>query len=150
DLRIEAVKPARSGAAPIIPGKSAGSELVRRIYAETDGERMPPPKSNKTLRPTEKELLKRWIDEGAEYPAHWSFVKPVRPPLPPVMTPGWVRNQIDTFVLARLEQAGLTPSPEAGRATLLRRVSLDFRGLPPSLREVEEFLSDTRPGAYER
>jgi hypothetical protein len=111
---------------------------------------MPPPKSKKTLTPAEKDLLKRWIDAGAEYPRHWSFVKPVRPPLPTVKTAGWVRNEIDAFILARLEQAGLQPSPEADRPTLIRRLSLDLRGLPPSVKEVDEFLADNRPDAYER
>jgi hypothetical protein len=111
---------------------------------------MPPPTSNKALKPAERELLRRWVDEGAEYSSHWSLVKPVRPPLPVVKTSGWVRNEIDAFILARLEHAGLKPSPEADRATLLRRLSFDFRGLPPSIKEIDDFVRDTRPGAYER
>jgi hypothetical protein len=150
DLRADATKPGRSGAAPIVPGKSADSELVKRIISTDAGALMPPTKSNKVLDRAAKELLKRWIDEGAGYATHWSFVKPARPPVPSVNLPGWARNEIDAFVLARLTQAGLKPSPEADRSTLLRRLSFDLRGLPPTLDEVNEFLSDARPDAYER
>jgi hypothetical protein len=150
DLRTEAVKPARSGAAPVVPGQASASELVKRILTADPGEVMPPPKTKKTLQPAEKETLRRWIDEGAAYPAHWSFVPPVRPPVPVVKTAGWNRDEIDAFILARIENAGLKPSAEADPATLIRRVSLDLRGLPPSLQEAEAFLSDTAPGAYER
>jgi hypothetical protein len=148
DLREEAIKLAKSGTAPIVPGKAAASGVIQRIHSEEPSEVMPPPKTKKTLKPAEKELLKRWIDAGAEYPLHWSFVRPVRPPV--VKTTGWVRNEIDALILARLEQAGLQPSPEAERTTLIRRLSLDLRGLPPSLKEVDEFLADTHPDAYER
>lgn len=150
DLRAEAIKPARSGAAPIIPGKSADSELIKRILTSDAGQLMPPSKSNKVLDRATKELLKRWIYEGAEYATHWSFVKPARPALPSVNLSGWTRNEIDAFVLTRLERAGLKPSPEADRSTLLRRLSFDLRGLPPTLDEVNEFLNDARPDAYER
>lgn len=150
DVRAEAVKPARSGAAPIVPGQASASELVKRILTTDAGAQMPPARSNKVLDPAARALLKRWIDEGAQYTSHWSFVKPVRPPLPRVKATGWARNAIDVFILARLEQAKLKPAPEADRSTLLRRLSFDLRGIPPTLDEVQEFLGDNRPDAYER
>lgn len=150
DLRAEALKPGRSGAAPIVPGKSADSELIKRILTSDAAALMPPSKSNKVLDRTAKDLLKRWIDERAEYATHWSFVKPVRPALPTVNARGWARNEIDAFVLARLERAALQPAPEADRSTLVRRLSFDLRGLPPTLDEVDAFLKDAEPGAYER
>lgn len=150
DQRELALKPTRSGAVPIQPGKSADSELVRRILAEDDRERMPPPKSKKVLTAAEKDLLKKWIDQGAEYRGHWAFIPPVRPPLPAVKDKAWVKNAIDAFILERLERAGLKPSPRADRTTLIRRLSFDLRGLPPSLQEVDEFLADNSPDAYEK
>ena len=148
DQREQAIKPTRSKVAPIVPGKSAESELVRRILSDDETERMPPLKTKKTLTAAEKDLLRRWIDQGASYKAHWAFVKPVRPPLPEVKDKAWVKNDIDAFILARLEQAGLKPSPRADKTTLIRRLSLDLRGIPPSLAEVDEFLADTSPDAY--
>ncbi len=150
DQRDHAVKPTRSGVIPIQPGKSAKSELVRRILAEDETERMPPVKAKKTLTAADKELLKKWIDQGAPYKVHWAFVKPTRPPLPEVKDKAWVKNEIDAFILAKLEQAGLKPSPRADKTTLIRRLALDLRGLPPSLAEVEEFLADQAPDAYEK
>lgn len=150
DIRAEAVKAARSGTAPIVPGNPSASELVKRILAEDVDQVMPPLRSNKALTARDKELLRLWITEGAEYPRHWAFVKPARHTAPVVKTPGWVRNDIDAFILARLEAAGLNPLPGADRATLVRRVSLDVRGLPPSLSEVDAFLNDSQPDAYER
>ena len=93
-------------------------------------------------------MLKKWIDQGAPYKVHWAFVNPVRPPLPAVKDKAWVKNEIDAFILARLEQAGLKPSPRADKTTLIRRLSLDLRGVPPSLAEVDEFLADSAPDAY--
>src|SRR5262249_49531441 len=98
----------------------------------------------------EKELLKKWIEQGAPYKLHWAFVSPQRPAPPQVKDRAWVKNEIDAFILARLEQAGLKPSPRADRATLIRRLSLDLRGLPPTRAEVDAFLADTSPGAYEK
>ncbi|MGV3719608.1 MAG: DUF1549 and DUF1553 domain-containing protein [Actinomycetota bacterium] len=112
--------------------------------------RMPPPSSGKTLTDREKEVLRRWIAQGAPWAQHWAFVAPKRPPLPAVKNKAWGRNPIDQFVLARLEKEGLKPSPEADRTTLLRRLSLDLTGLPPTPQEVDAFLADRRPGAYER
>lgn len=150
DRREDALRPARSGEVPIFPGKATASELIRRIHAEGPSERMPPPSSRKTLSPAERDLLRRWIDAGAPYATHWAFEKPRRPAMPKVRGEKWCRNPIDRFVLARLEAAGLTPSPEADRPTLVRRLSFDLRGLPPNLEEVDAFLKDQRPDAYER
>ncbi len=135
----------------IVPGKPDESELWKRITQHDAGERMPPVNSGKRpLSDAEKELLRRWIEEGAVYEPHWSFVPPVEPPAPAVKDAHWVRDPLDRFVLARLEQEGLAPSPEAGRETLLRRVFLDLTGLPPTPEELAEFLADVRPDAYER
>lgn len=150
DVRDGVVKPARSGETPIVPGKAKESELIRRILAEADSERMPPPASKKTLTKTEKEILKRWIDQGAEYKLHWAYVKPTRPALPAVKDKGWVRNPIDAFILDKLEHAGLKPSYAAERTTLIRRLSFDLRGLPPSLTEIDAFLADKSADAYEK
>jgi hypothetical protein len=150
DQREAALRPARSGAVPIQPGKANESEVVRRIFSTDAEERMPPAASHHLLTAGEKELLRCWIEQGAEYSQHWAFVAPVHPPLPVVVERTWVKNEVDAFVLARLEQAGMTPTPPAERATLLRRLSLDLRGVPPSLREVDDFLADTAPDAYER
>jgi hypothetical protein len=150
DLRDHTVKPGRSGHVPIQPGKSAASEVVRRIFAADPAECMPPPKAKKTLTAAAKQLLKTWIDQGAEYQVHWAFAKPVRPALPEVKDKSWVLNEIDAFILARLEKAGLAPSPPADKATLIRRLSLDLRGIPPSLGEIDAFLADQRFDAYPR
>lgn len=134
----------------VIPGKAGESELIFRILSEDPEERMPPLDSHRTLSAAQKDLLRRWIDEGAHFESHWAFSAPTRPSLPGVRVPRWVRNPIDTFVLAKLESSGLTPSPEADKATLLRRVSLDLTGLPPTPAEADAFITDRRPDAYER
>jgi len=133
-----------------VPGKPEESELVRRITAEDPKERMPPQNAHKTLTQAQKDLLQQWIAQGAEYQPHWSYLKPERPPLPPVKNPAWVRNPIDRFVLAKLESVKLEPSQEADRRTLARRLSLDLTGLPPALADVEAFVSDAAPDAYEK
>ncbi len=145
--RRAALKTLKSGAVAVVPGNSAASELIHRVTAPDASERMPP--KGKALTPHEIATLRAWIDQGAKYEAHWSYVKPVRPALPPVKNPSWVRNGIDAFVLARLEREGLAPAREADRATLIRRVSLDLIGLPPSVDEVRTFEADPRPDAYE-
>ncbi len=137
------------GVFAIVPGKPAQSEMIRRISA-TDDDQMPPAKVNKVLKPEEKELLKKWIAEGAPYEPHWSFIAPVKAPLPAVKDQKWMRNPIDAFVLARLEQEKLKPNREADRRTLIRRVSLDLTGLPPAPDEVEAFVNDKSPSAYEK
>ncbi|MFN3486868.1 MAG: DUF1549 domain-containing protein, partial [Planctomycetota bacterium] len=138
------------GYAAVVPGKPEKSELVRRITSRDPAEAMPPPKSGKKLTAREVELLKRWIAEGAAYERHWAFVAPKRPAVPEVKSPAWCRNEIDRFILARLEREGLKPSPEADRETLLRRLSLDLVGLPPTPSELDAFLADRSPDAYEK
>jgi hypothetical protein len=133
-----------------VPGKASESELVNRINSKNRREVMPPPVTKKTLTAAQKDLLKRWIDAGAVYQPHWSLLAPQRPPLPAVKNAGWCRNAIDRFILATLEKHGLQPAPEADRRTLARRLSLDLTGLPPEPDEVEAFVSDKAPDAYER
>jgi hypothetical protein len=144
-----ALKPADSGARAIVPGRPDQSELVRRVFADDPDEVMPPPDANKPLRPEDKQTLKQWIAQGAKFQTHWAFTAPQRPPLPPVKDAAWPRTAIDRFILARLEAEGLRPSPEAERATLIRRLTLDLTGLPPTPAEVDAFLADTRGEAYE-
>ena len=140
----------REDAAPaIVPGKPNESEVVRRVF-DTGDDIMPPEKSHKVLTPAQKDLLKRWVAEGAKYQPHWAFITPQRPPLPKVKDQKWVRNPVDQLVLARLEQEKLKPAPEADRRTLARRVSLDLTGLPPKPEEVEAFVNDKSPDAYEK
>jgi hypothetical protein len=134
----------------IVPGDVSKSELVRRIDSAADDEVMPPPSTRKHLTPEQKSLLKRWIEQGAEYQAHWSFLAPTRPSVPVVKNKAWVKNPIDAFVLARLEAEGLSPAPEADRRTLARRLSLDLTGLPPSPELVERFVADPSSNAYDK
>ncbi len=148
DVREVAVQPAKSGERAIVPGEPSASELVRRITSDDERERMPPKSSGKTLSVAQRELLTRWIEQGADYQVHWAFVAPQRPPLPSAAA--WARNPIDCFVIARLQQEGLAPSPEAERTTLLRRVTLDLIGLPPTLDEISAFLADDAPDAFEK
>ncbi|MBI2824066.1 MAG: PSD1 domain-containing protein [Planctomycetia bacterium] len=150
DVAEEARKAAGSGATPIVPGKPDESELVARVFAEEDAVRMPPPDSHKTLSDAEQQTLKQWIAEGAEYQPHWSFIAPVRPELPTVADAAWARNGIDRFILARLDAAGLRQAPEADRPTLIRRLSFDLTGLPPTSAEIDAFLADSSGDAYER
>ena len=137
-----------SGTTAIVPGKSGESELLRRITSSDAAEKMPPADSGKSLSAAQIEILKRWIDEGAEYKPHWSFITPVRPTPPTVPEGSVVRNPIDNFILARLAQEGLKPSSEADKTTLLRRVTLDLTGLPPTPAEVDAFQADDSPEAY--
>ncbi len=134
----------------IVPGDPDSSEFIRRILSDDEAEVMPPPSSHKKLTNQQKQLLVRWVKEGAEFQPHWSFIPPERPEPPAIRQESWVRNPIDRFILARLEAAGLSPAPEADRRTLARRVSLDLTGLPPSPADVEQFVNDTAPDAYER
>ncbi len=133
----------------IVPGDSAKSKLLERVL-RTDEERMPPPEVGEQLKPAQIELLKRWIQQGAEYHPHYAFVKPRQAPLPAVKDTAWPRNPLDDFVLARLEKEGVKPSSEADRPTLIRRVTLDLLGLLPSPLEVRDFVNDKRPDAYEQ
>ncbi len=150
DLRLDLKESALRKNDPIIvPGNSRESELIRRITSDDPDERMPPRKSGKTLAARQVELLTRWIDQGASWSQHWAFEPPRRGTPPAVRNRIWPRNPIDAFLLARLEAEKLTPSPEAEPTTLIRRVSLDLTGLPPTPAEVEAFLADGSPGAYE-
>lgn len=153
DLRLDRKEDAfrdRSGSAVIVPGKVELSELYSRITSDDPDEMMPPPKVKKRPAAGHIEQLRRWIAEGATWARHWSYSLPPSIPTPPVREDRWVRNTIDRFVLARLESEGLRPSPEADRATLIRRVGLDLIGLPPTPAEVEAFENDKNPDAYER
>ncbi len=140
----------RGGYKAIDPGKPEKSEVYRRITSTEKRERMPPPKHAKQLTAREVDLLKRWIEQGAKWQGHWSLISPSRPAQPAVAAKSWPLNPIDYFILARLEQEGLKPSPEADRRTLLRRLSFDLTGLPPTPKEVETFVADRSPKAYER
>ena len=149
DLREAALQPAKSGRRALVPGEAAASELVRRITAVGD-DVMPPPSANKPLSAADRDTLVRWVAAGAEYQPHWAFVPPVQRELPAVRMGTWPHNAIDHFVLARLEQAGLQPAPEADRSTLVRRAYLDLVGLPPLPEEAAAFVEDQGPDAYER
>ena len=139
-----------SGARAVVPGDPSASRLLQVISSTDPDEHMPPASTGKQLSPSQTESLRRWIQEGAEWKGHWSHQTPENPELPAVQTQGWVRNGIDAFILARLEKEGLKPSPEADRRTLLRRVSLDLTGLPPTVDEVDAFLADNSDAAYEK
>jgi hypothetical protein len=138
------------GSGVIVPGDPVGSEVMKRILAAETSRRMPPAKTGKRLTPQQADLIRRWIAQGARWQKHWSLIPPERPTLPAVKDSAWPRNPIDTFILARLEKAGLWPSAEADRATLLRRVTLDLTGLPPTPAELDAFLADKAPHAYEK
>ncbi len=146
DLGDEAIKPAKSGARPIVEGKPGESALVQRIFSTDAEELMPPASSHKTLKEEQKELLKKWIAQGAKYQKHWSFEPPVKVALPKVDA----KNPIDAFIIDRLKREGLTLMPEADRPTLIRRVSFALTGLPPTIAEVDAFLADQSPDAYEK
>jgi mono/diheme cytochrome c family protein len=153
-LRLDTEAGARAelddGKRALVPGEPTRSELIRRITSADPGGRMPPAKSGRRLGDRQVAILRRWVEQGARWQKHWSLLPPRRPDLPPVRDPAWVKNGIDAFVLARLEREGLRPSPEADRATLLRRVTLDLTGLPPTPEEADAFLADGSPGAYEK
>ena len=140
----------RGGLRAIVPGMPEKSELIARITASDPDDLMPPPDSGKKLTGKEIELLRKWIKQGAEYSRHWAYVKPHRSELPKLRMKSWTRNAIDHFILARLEQEKLKPAPEADPAALVRRVTLDLTGLPPTLGEVGQFLADRKPGGYDR
>jgi hypothetical protein len=149
DLRLDD-REAALAARAIVPGDPGASTLLERIHSTDADVQMPPPDSNRRLSAEQKQLLDRWIRAGADYAPHWAFVAPERPQPPAVRQADWVRNDIDRFVLAAIEQAGLAPSPEADRTTLIRRLHADLVGLPPTPEEVDAFVADSRPDAYER
>ncbi len=155
DQKGPALRGGDDGKPEWIPGKSAESPLIIRVTSADKDEVMPP--KGERLTAEQVQILRRWIDEGAVWPEsptentaskHWAYVPPIKPPLPEVRTTHWVKNPIDRFVLARLEKENLDPSPEADRAVLLRRLSLDLTGLPPALEDADRFLGDTESGAY--
>lgn len=150
DLQAGAFGSGDSGEKAIIAGKAAESELVRRATSTDPAEMMPPPKAKRRLSAKEIELLTRWIDQGAAWGKHWAFKRPQRPAVPTVAHRVPVHNAIDNFIIGRLDQQGLTLSPPAAKETLLRRVTLDLTGLPPTLAEVDAFIADPSPEAYER
>ena len=144
DVREQALKPAKSGAVPIVPGKPEQSEVVRRLFTKDEDDRMPPKDSHLVVTQAQRELFRRWIAEGAVYQEHWSFKPIVSPPVPEIRNPrSEIRNPIDNFVLARLEKERLKPSPPANPRTLIRRLSLDLTGLPPTPEEVDAFVRDS-------
>lgn len=132
----------------LVPGHPEQSELFLRITHADKSKQMPPAKHRKQLKPAQIELIQRWIEEGAKWEDHWAFVPPQRPALPPVKNKVWVKNAIDYFVLEKLEQEGLSPSTPASKEKLLRRVTVDLTGLPPTLAEIDAFLADDSPQAY--
>lgn len=134
----------------IVPGDSMKSEVVTRILSGDEDELMPPPDSHKSLSKSEKDLLIGWISEGAKYADHWSFITPKKPALPAVNQADWPKNAIDHFTLARMEAANLQPNPEAERETFIRRITEDLTGLPPTIAEIDAFLADASPDAYEK
>jgi mono/diheme cytochrome c family protein len=134
---------------PFVPGSVASSEALRRIVSDDLDERMPPAKSDRRLSVEQVDVLRRWVEQGAKWESHWAFEPPVKAPDPAVDDPSWPKNPIDRFVLARLGREGLTPSPEADRYTLIRRVSLDLTGLPPTPEAVARFVDDPSPEAYD-
>ena len=147
DLRLDV----RDEALDVLsPGAPLESELIHRVTTTDNDDVMPPLRAKKKVTSAEVDVLRRWIEAGADYTAHWSFVPPRKPGLPSVQNTSWTRNEIDHFVLARLEAEGLEPSPEADRATLIRRASFDLTGLPPAPEEVDAFLADDSPEAYEK
>ena len=145
DVRDEAIKND-----VIVPGKPEASELLKRLVHDDPVKLMPPAKTNKKLSPAQVATLRRWIEQGATYAQHWAFVAPSRPELPPVSDLSWTRTPIDRFILARLDAERLKPSPQASPTALLRRVTFDLTGLPPSPAEVDAFLADSSSTAYER
>ena len=150
DLREHAVGGRPSRGPAVVAGDAAASLAVQRMRSQDPARRMPPPASKLTLSEREIQTLERWINEGAPYARHWGFVPPRPTPTPAVADGAWVRDPLDAFVLRSLEERGLRPSPEADAETLLRRVTLDLTGLPPSQEEMDRFLADRGPGAYER
>jgi mono/diheme cytochrome c family protein len=150
DSEAHAMADLGDGRHAIVRSHPEQSELVRRVTADDTAIRMPPVYAGRTLTEAEIQRLTDWIAQGAPWQQHWAFVQPVRPPTPAVDNAGWVRNAIDSFVLAKLEREGLQPSAEAARATLIRRVSLDLTGLPPTPKEIDDFLNDAAPDAYEK
>jgi hypothetical protein len=150
DTKEGAFSKLESGGAAIVPGKPDASDLIDRIENDDPELRMPPKNSGKQLTTGQVAILRRWIEQGAPSTTHWAFEAPRKPPLPAVGNRAAPVTEIDRFILARLEAEGLSPAPEAEKTTLIRRVTLDLTGLPPTLAEVDAFLADSSGGAYEK
>ena len=150
DLRESALAKLESGPPAIVPGDPAGSQLYQRITSQDDSVRMPPPETGKKLTPAQQDLIKRWIEQGASWGNHWAFEPIRRPPVPQVSGKYPAYNPIDAFIQEKLASAGLEPSPPADKETLIRRVTYDLTGLPPTIAEIDAFLADNSPDAYER
>ena len=140
----------KSGRRAIVGGNIDKSELVKRILSHDPEEIMPSPKSHLELSNEEKALLVKWVKQGGEYKEHWAFAKIENPDVPDVQEVNWVKNPIDNFVLEKLEEKKVKHSVQADKATLLRRVSMDITGLPPTVKELDDFLKDNSPNAYEK
>ncbi len=135
----------------IVPGDPGSSEMIQRVTSGDPAKRMPPAYAGQAkLTDAEISILTRWVEQGAAWQGHWSFVTPTRPETPAVSDAAWPKNPIDNFVMERLDRLGLKPSPAADRRTLIRRVSMDLTGLPPTLAEVNAFVNDQSPDAYEK
>ncbi|TCO91331.1 cytochrome c [Chthoniobacter flavus] len=151
DIPESAFKANDDGDIAITPGDIAKSEVWQRIISDDKDDMMPPPKAHKTLTAGQKDTIKHWIEQGAKYQKHWAFEAPLKPPVPELRSPNSdLRNPIDAFIDERLQKEGLTPSPEADRETLLRRVTFDLSGLPPTPAETDAFLADKSPDAYDK
>ena len=153
DLRLDTLEGALADLgdyAAVVPGAPGKSELIARITTGDEDDVMPPPDTGKTLSDDEKKLFRDWIAQGGEYEAHWAYIPPKRPPMPTVSARAWPSGAIDRFILARIESANLSPSPQADAATLARRLHFDLTGLPPSPRLAKRLASDTSPEAYAR
>jgi len=150
DLEASAKADLGAGRRAIVEGDPDASELIRRVTTESKAKRMPPVHTGHAITPQELSALRSWIAAGAKWEKHWAFLPPRTPALPKVSNAAWVRNPIDAFVLERLDREGLRPSPEAGKEALLRRATLDLTGLPPAPAEIDAFLADSSPKAYER
>ena len=153
DLRLDVRESAladRGGYAALVPGDPDESELIWLIFSEDSSEQMPPKDHPRQLSQSEKELIRNWVEQGAEYEAHWAFIPPEKA-VPEIEDDGgWIQNEIDAFVLERLKKEGVEPSPEADKETLIRRLSLDLNGIPPTLEEIDRFLADNSSEAYEK
>ncbi len=150
DIRDGGIFKMRKGHQPVVAGSPDKSELYERLTSSDEDKRMPPPESGRSLTKAQVELIRKWIEQGARWQEHWSFERPKKTPLPKVKDQNWAKSPIDRFILSRLEKEGLTPSPEAGRRALVRRVTFDIIGLPPTPEEVQTFLKDTSDNAFEK
>ena len=138
------------GLAALVAGSAKDSAAYRRIMSDDENVVMPPPESNLSLSAREKALIGKWIDQGAKYKKHWSFIAPEKSALPTPNNATWAATPVDNFILKAIEDKGLTASPRAEKETLIRRVTFDLTGLPPTLEEIDAFLADTSPDAYQK